>query len=130
MGMEGDDVLVGDDQELSLSPGAKGLHLTISLPPGYKWTDGASHHVEVASRNEDVLHVPPWRMPDLSMDWRIPIEVLSEGRTVVAVSGAMFFCPVADEDICMFGPIDLQVPIVIEPGGADELEISHRVTPM
>jgi hypothetical protein len=129
MEMDEDDVMVADDQEVSLDPGAKALHLRLALPRGYKWTEGASHHVTVASQNDDVVHVPPFKVPDLTMDWMVPIEVRSEGRTIITVTGAVFYCPVTDENICMFGPLDLSIPVVVEPGGMDVLEVSYAVTP-
>ena len=129
MEMDEDDLMVADDQEVSLDPRARVLHLTLALPPGYKWTDGASHHVTVASQNDDVLHVPPFKVPDLTFDWKVPIEVRAEGRTIITVSGAVFYCPVSDESICMFGPLDLSIPIVVEPGGMDVLEVAYTVSP-
>lgn len=129
MEMDDDDVIVADDQEVSLDPGAKALHLRLLLPRGYKWTEGASHHVAVESHNDDVVHVPPFKVPDLTMDWMVPIEVRSEGRAIITVSGAVFYCPVADENICMFGPLDLSIPVVVEPGGMDVLEVSYTVSP-
>jgi len=124
-----DDVMVGDDSEISLDTGAKALHLRLHLPPGYKWTEGASHHVAVASDNDDVVHVPPFKVPNLTMDWMVPIEVRAEGRAVIKVSGAVFYCPVRDENICMFGPIDLSIPVLVGPGGMDVLEVTYEVSP-
>jgi len=129
MEMDEDDVMIADDQEVSLDPGAKTLHLRLGLPRGYKWTEGASHHVAVESKNDDVVHVPPFKVPDLTMDWMVPIEVRSEGRTVIKVTGAVFYCPVTDENICMFGPLDLSIPVLVEPGGMDVLEVAYAVSP-
>ena len=127
--LEGDDVLMEGGAVVEVSPSAREMHLRILLPPGYKWIPGGAHSVEVGSTNEDVLHVPPWTRPDLAFDWHIPIEPRTEGRADVTVRGMLFFCPVSDESVCLMDMLDVKLPVLVEEGGEQVLDVEHTVTP-
>lgn len=124
-----DDAMMEDGAAVELSPSAKWMHLRIHPPPGHKWIVDAAHTVEVTSTDDDVLHVPPWTRPDLSFDWRIPIEPRKEGRAGVHLRGMLFFCPVADAMVCLFDMLDVTVPVLVEEGGDYVLEVEHTATP-
>ena len=126
---DGDDVMMEGGEAVELSPSAKWMHLRIHPPPGHKWIPDAAHTVEVSSTDDDVLHIPPWKRPDLSFDWRIPIEPRKEGRAGVRIHGMLFFCPVADEMVCLFDMLDVTVPVLVEEGGDYVLEVEHVASP-
>lgn len=127
--LDGDGAVMEDGAAVELSPSARWMHLRIRPPPGHKWIPDAAHTVEVSSTDDDVLHVPPWTRPDLSFDWRIPIEPRREGRAAVRIHGMLFFCPVADEMVCLFDMLDATVPVLVEEGGEPVLEVEHVATP-
>jgi len=127
--LDEDDVLMEGGAAVELSPSARFLHLRIHPPPGHKWIPDAAHTVEVSSDAPEVLNVPPWTRPDLSFDWRIPIEPRREGRAGVRLKGMLFFCPVADAMVCLFDMLDVTVPVLVEEGGEEVLEVEHTASP-
>ena len=126
---DGDGAVMEDGAAVEISPSARWMHLRIRPPPGHKWITGAEHEVQLASTDDEVLHIPPWAFPDLSFDWRIPIEPRKEGRAGVRIHGMLFFCPVADEMVCLFDMLDVTVPVLVEEGGDYVLEVEHTASP-
>ncbi len=127
--LDGDDVMMEGGAAVELSPSAREMRLRVRPPPGHKWIPDAAHSVEVSSTDDGVLHVPPWTRPDLSFDWRIPIEPRKEGRAGIRIQGMLFFCPVTDASVCLFDMLDVTIPVLVEEGGEPTLEVEHTATP-
>lgn len=100
-----------------LDPGSDSIRLHLRLAEGYKYLPDGHHTVSITSSNEDVVSVPPFVPPDLSFDWRVPVEVRGEGEAVLRVEATVFFCPVSDESICLFNLVETDQPIIVAPDG-------------
>ncbi len=112
----------------TLSLDAETMRVCLRLPEGYKFLPDGQHQVSIASSNETVLRVPEFSIPDLGFDWRIPVEVKTEGETTLTLSGMVFFCPISDESICMFAAPSADLVVrVVEGDGAGDCELVHDI---
>ena len=113
-------------QRLDRTSDAIRLHLR--LAEGYKYLPDGHHTVSITSSDESVVSVPPFQLPDISFDWRVPVVVHGEGEAVLRVEATVFFCPVADESICLFNSCDIEQPVVVGEGG--QVDIVHDIEPL
>jgi hypothetical protein len=111
-----------------IDPRSDGVRLRIRLAEGYKVLPDGHHSVSVTSSDEAVVAVPPFEPPDLSFDWRVPVEVRGRGEALLRVQATVFFCPVSDESICLFSMAGVDQPVVVADGG--QVEIVVDVEPM
>lgn len=121
-------VLIADQQ--AIPPTTKHFNLRFELPEGYKWLPDGAHHMSITSSDSEVIEVPHFQLPDLSFDYKVPIEVKREGRTILSIHAMLFFCPTADESICMFGGCDLKVPVAVSDAAVGTLDIVQLIEPM
>jgi hypothetical protein len=103
------------------------LRLWLRLPEGYKFLPDGQHTVLLGSSDESVMAVPPFGIPDLTFDWRVPVVVGEDGETTLHLQAMVFFCPTSDESICMFNALDVEVPVVVLTGAGTDLEIVHDI---
>ena len=112
----------------TLSLDADTIRVCLRLPEGYKFLPDGQHQVSIKSSDETVLRVPEFSIPDLGFDWRIPVEVKTEGETKLSLNGMVFFCPISDESICMFAAPSADLIVrVVEGDGAGDCEIVHDI---
>jgi hypothetical protein len=110
--------------------GSESIRVWLRLPEGYKFLPDGTHQVTVSSSDDGVVHVPPFALPDLTFDYRVPVEVRDEGKATIRVQAMVFFCPVADESICLFDACDVEQPVVVLEGQEGYVEIVHDIEPM
>ena len=109
---------------------SESIRVWLRLPEGYKFLPDGAHQVTVSSSDDRVVRVPPFALPDLSFDYRVPVEVVDEGKASIRVQAMVFFCPVSDESICMFNACDVEQPVVVLEGQEGDVEIIHDIEPM
>ena len=106
------------------------VRVWLRLPEGYKYLSDGQHTVLLTSSDESVLFVPPFDIPDISFDFRVPVEVRGEGETNLHLQAMVFFCPTSDESICMFNACDVEQPVVVLGGADADVEIVHDIEVM
>jgi hypothetical protein len=125
----GDEMTEGGKQMLSLD--ADTIRVCLRLPEGYKFLPDGQHQVSIRSSDEGVVRVPEFSIPDLGFDWRIPVDVRSEGEARLTLEGMVFFCPVSDESICMFAAPSADLIVrVVEDGDSGDCEFVHDIQVM
>ena len=105
------------------------VRVRLRLPQGYKLIPDGAHTVVLTSADDEVLLVPPFDLPDLGLDYQVPVVVKGEGETVLHLQAMVFFCPESDESICLFNACDVEQPVVVRAGSDGDVEIVHDIVP-
>ena len=106
------------------------VHVAIRLPPGYMYVPDQHHYLNLSSSDESVVTVPPFDLPDRSFDWRLPVDVRGEGRTVLRLEGQVFFCPANEATLCIYATVDEEWTVRVRAGSDRCVELFHEVRVM
>lgn len=116
-----------DGQVIVVGTNAESIRLALRLPNGYMYLPDMHHHLNLSSSDDTVISVPPFGLPDLSFDWKVPVRVGAEGEAVLHLEGQVFFCPVTDRTVCIYATIDEVYPVRVEEMSDDGTAIIHDI---
>ena len=109
-----------------ISSQAKVLELQISLPDEMKFNDKAPFKIRVSSDNSKAVKIEKFNIKKAAKTLSIPISAKS-GNALITVDLLVNYCKIADEGLCFFRDVRLQIPVDVADTGSDVFEVEYGV---
>ena len=102
------------------------LKLRIKLPDQMKFNGKAPFKIRASSDNSKVVEVEKFNIKKAAKKLNIPISAKS-GNALVTVDLLVNYCTIADEGLCFFRDVRLQIPVDVADDGIDAFEVEYAV---
>jgi DNA-binding beta-propeller fold protein YncE len=111
-----------------IAPGPGVIDLDVTFPPGYKANDLAPS--SIAWQTQELLTFDSGEAIQRLEDPRFPLELgvtFRGGEGTVAADMTLYYCEEDKESLCLIHQVRLEVPLVVEEGGAATLALDYAV---
>ena len=94
------------------------LEIQIKLPDQMKFNDKAPFKIKASSDNSKVVEIEEFDIKKAARILNIPISAKT-GNALITVDLLVNYCTIADEGLCFFRDVRLQIPVDVADDGDD-----------
>lgn len=109
-----------------VSPETDQLEITLNLPEDQKFNKQAPYESVIESDNESVVKIEAYTILKARKVMRIPV-VVHDGSTIITIIVDFSYCGMADESLCYFRKIKLEIPVVVGSEGDSLMQIEYTL---
>lgn len=111
---------------VKISANVNYLKLRIKLPEQMKFNDKAPFKIRASSDNSKAVEIEKFDTKKAAKTLSIPISAKT-GNALITVGLLVNYCTIADEGLCFFRDVRLQIPVDVTDDGSDVFEVEYVV---
>jgi len=115
---------VVDVAKQTIAPGAGAISLSFTLPPGYKYNQGAPFYVAYKTTDDKAVKIKDTaqNFTEPKFPLEIPVEAV-RGEGAATIDAVIYFCNDEKDKVCLVDSVRVNVPLEVKEGAPKQAKV-------
>ncbi|HKE04013.1 MAG TPA: thioredoxin-like domain-containing protein [Blastocatellia bacterium] len=115
---------VVDVAKQTIAPGAGAISLSFTLPPGYKYNQGAPFYVAYKTADDKAVKIKDTaqNFTEPKFPLEIPVEAV-QGEGAATIDAVIYFCNDEKDKVCLVDSVRVNVPLEVKEGAPKQARV-------